>query len=65
MSQTGSGFGLRYTIHWVTRRFSWGDVARGVKLTTHLRLGLRLRMNGAIRLLPHVPSWHTGGQVHL
>ena len=31
--------------------------SQGVKLTTHLCLLLRLRMSGAILLLPHMLPW--------
>jgi len=34
-------------------------------LTICLHLELRLRMSGAILLLPYMPSWHGEGQLHL
>ena len=34
-------------------------------LTLHLHLALRLRMSGAIPLLPSIPSWHGQGQLYL
>jgi len=37
--------------------FPEGKEAGGVKLTTHLHLLPRLRMRGAMRLLPHTFSW--------
>ena len=51
MSQTGSGVNLgSHTIG--TAGFSRGHAARGVTLTNHLHIVLRLRVSGAIRLLP-------------
>jgi len=37
---------------------------RGVKFTIHLRLRPRLRMSGAIPLLPYIPSWRAEGQLY-
>jgi hypothetical protein len=39
-------------IQWVQGFFHEAKVAQGVKLTTHFHLALRLRMSGAIPLLP-------------
>lgn len=43
---------------WVPRA-AYPGVKRpeGLRLTTHLQLALSLRMNGALLLLPHTPSW--------
>jgi len=41
-------------IQWVPGILSRGYSGRGVKLTTHLHLVLRLRMRGAIPPLPHM-----------
>jgi hypothetical protein len=38
--------------------FPKGKVGQGMKLNTHLHLILRLKMYGAIRTLPHMPSWY-------
>jgi hypothetical protein len=46
-----------------TRVISHGKSGRSVKLTTHLRPGPRLRMSGAIPLLPYTPSsWSAQGR---
>lgn len=37
---------------WGTSDLSWGLSAQGVKLITHLHLVLRLRVSGALPLLP-------------
>jgi len=34
-------------------------------LTFHLHLALRLRVSGAIPLLPSIPLWHGQGQLYL
>lgn len=35
---------------------------RGMGLTTHLQLMLRIGMNEALTPLPHMPLWHAHGQ---
>jgi len=45
----------------LSRRYS----GRDVRLTTHLHLVLRLRMSGAMPLLPCMPSWLRKGLFHL
>ena len=42
----------------------WGQSGRSVKLTTPHHLLPRLRMNGAVPLLPHTTSWCVNGQFH-
>jgi len=37
---------------------------RGMELTIHLRLLLRLRMSGSMPPLLHVPSWRRHGQIY-
>jgi hypothetical protein len=39
--------------------FIGGKAGRGVKLTTHLDLVPRLRMDGVISPLPHTALWHS------
>ena len=40
-------------------------VARGMKLTSHLQVVPRVRMCGAVLLLPFAPLWHAQEQVYL
>jgi len=46
-----------------TRAASRGLSGRGVELTINLHLVPRLRMSGAIPLLPYMPSWRGQGKV--
>jgi hypothetical protein len=46
------------------RRFILGVKRPGHKLTTYLHIVPRLRMSGAIPLLPYMPSWHGQGQLY-
>jgi len=39
--------------------FTAGKAAGGIKLATHLKLGPKLRMCGAIPPLPYMPSWRS------
>jgi hypothetical protein len=43
----------------------WRRSRRGMMLTTHFYLLQRLRMNGAIPLLPHMPPWRVQGKCYL
>jgi hypothetical protein len=47
-------------VQWVLRFFPWV-----MMLTMCLHLELRLRMSGAIPLLPNMHSWYGEGQLHL
>jgi hypothetical protein len=65
ISQTDSGADLpSYPLNGYRGSFS-GQSGQGVMLTTHLHIALRLRMSGAISLLPPYDSWHGEGQLKL
>jgi hypothetical protein len=63
--QTGSGGITEPPTQWVSVALSLGVKAGGgVKLTTHFHLVPRLRMRGAIPLLPNMPSWRDAQLKH-
>jgi hypothetical protein len=48
-------------LHWVLGFLSWGQSGRGVNLTSRFDLVPRLRLKGAMRVLPYMPSWRRQG----
>lgn len=56
--QTECGGQTRLLFNWYQYLFSWRGQATGaIKLTTHLYILSRLRMNGDAPPLSHMPTW--------